>query len=99
MLSFTEKVLVLFIWNVAPAVYISATVRTGKFASQLPDTLGVINISDTMHSFYHDKSSSISQLINGKSGNLRTLLKCFNGTTTSAFNVLLSFGDVPINFV
>ena len=41
----------------------------------------------------------ISQLINGKSRYLQKLLKFFNGTTTSTFNVLLSFGVLPINFV
>ena len=41
----------------------------------------------------------ISQLINGKSRYLQKLLKFFNGTATSTFNVLLSFGVLPINFV
>ena len=42
-----------------------------------------------MHSFDHDKSSSISQLINDKSRDLQKPFEYFNGTTTSAFNVLL----------
>ena len=32
----------------------------------LAGILGAIDISDIIHSFYHDKSSSISQLIIGK---------------------------------
>ena len=51
-----------------------------------------------MHSFDHDKSSSVSDLVNGKSRNLQKMLKYSNWTTTSAFNVLLSFGEPPINF-
>ena len=45
-----------------------------------------------------DKSISISQLISGKSRDLQKLVKYFNGTATSAFNVLLLFGVLPINF-
>ena len=49
---------------------------------------GVIDIT---HSFDHDKSSSISLIIHGKSRNLQKLLKYLNGT-------ILSFSGLPINF-
>ena len=62
-------------------------------------TSGVIDISDIIQPFEHDKSSSISQLINSTSRYLQTLLKYFYGTKTSVFNVLLSFGVLAINFV
>ena len=45
-------------------------------------------IQDIIHPFAHDKSSSISQIINGKSRNLQKLLKYFIGKTTSVFNIL-----------
>ena len=61
--------------------------------------VGVIDISDLIHSFDHDKLSSVSKLINGKSRNLQKLLKYFNVTTTSVCNVLLPFGVLPIIFV
>ena len=64
----------------------------------LPAILGAFDISDYKHSFDHDKSSSISQLINSKSRNHQKLLKYFNGTTTSASDILLLFGDLPIYF-
>ena len=63
----------------------------------LPDILGVIDISDIIHSFDYDKSVSVSQLINGKSKDLQKPLKY--GTTNSAFNILLLFRVLPINFV
>ena len=47
----------------------------------------------------HDKSSSFSQLIKGKPRGLQKLLKYFNRATTSASNILLSFGVLPIIFV
>ena len=59
--------------------------------------LDVADISDIIHSFNHDKSSSISESIIGKSRNLQELFKYFNGTTASAFNVL-SAGVRPIIF-
>ena len=47
----------------------------------------------------NDKLSSISQLIKGKSRDLRKLLKYFNGTNIlmkhSASNLLLSVGTLP----
>ena len=44
----------------------------------------------------HLKSSSISQLINGKSRDLQKLLKYFRGTTTSSFILLALSGVLPI---
>ena len=38
----------------------------------------VFDISDIMQSFDHNKSTSFSQLIKGKSGDLQKLLKYFN---------------------
>ena len=65
----------------------------------LQDILGVIDISDITHYLDQDKSSSISQLINGKLRDLQKLLKYFNETTTSTSNILLLLGVLPINFV
>ena len=65
----------------------------------LARTSGVLYTSDIIHSFDHEKSGSISQLINCKSVNLQKLLNYANGTNLSGFNVLLSFGVLPINFV
>ena len=48
--------------------------------------------------FDHEKSSSVSQLLNRKWRDLQKLLKCFNETTVFASNVLLS-GALPITFV
>ena len=62
--------LALFIWNVVPVVCIASTSKSGRLAFGLPATLGAIDISDIIHSFDHDQSSSVSQLINGKSKNL-----------------------------
>ena len=52
--------------------------RKGGSASGSPGTLGVIDISDIVHYFDHDKSISISQLIDGKSRGLQKILKYFN---------------------
>ena len=65
----------------------------------LGDTAGVLDISDIINYLDHDKSRAISQLVKGKSRDLRKLLKYFNGTTNSAFNILLSFRVLPILFV
>ena len=78
---------------------IAATSGTGKEVFGLPGTAGVIDISYIMHSFNYDKSSVISQLLNGESRDLQKLLKYFNGTTTSASNIFLSSGVLPITFV
>ena len=48
---------------------------------RLATTAAVLHISEIIHSFEYDESSSISQLIKGKSRNLQKLLKYFNGTT------------------
>ena len=58
------------------------------FIQIIPD----IDISDIIHSSDHEKSISISQLINGK------LLKYFHGITNSASNILLLFDGLPISF-
>ena len=47
-------------------ICIAATSWTGGLEFGLAGILGAIDISDIIHSFYHDKSSSISQLIIGK---------------------------------
>ena len=76
MLWFTEKTttgtwsLVLLIWIVALVVYIAVLAVKGKLARGLAVTLEVLDISDITQSFDHDKSSSISQLIKGKSREL-----------------------------
>ena len=56
----------------------------------------MIDISGIIHSFDHDKSSYISQLINGKSRDLQKLLQYIKKTTDSASNLLLSSGVLPI---
>ena len=68
----------------------------GDLVFGLPATLAAIDISDIINSFEHDKSNSISQLINEKSRDLQKLFQYFNGTTTSASNILLLFGVLPI---
>ena len=73
--------------------------RLGGLAFGLAGTSEVLYISDIMLSFNHDKSISISDLVNGELRCLQKVLKYFNGTSSSAFNVLLSFGMLPINFV
>ena len=51
----------------------------------------IVNISDIVQFPDHGKSSFISQLIKDKSRrDFQKLLKFFNETTTSVFNVLLS---------
>ena len=65
-----------------------------------PTTLGVIDISYSIHFCDNDKSSSISELINSKSRNLQKLLKYFNKQHFWVWsNVLLSSGVLPIIFV
>ena len=73
--------------------------RLGGLAFALAGTSEALYISDIILSFNHDKSSSIFDLINGKLRNLQKVHKHFNGTSSFAFNVLLSFGVLPINFV
>ena len=56
----------LFIWNVAPVV--SASVLAGLYG--LTATAAVLEISDITKFFHYDKSSSVSQSIKSKPGNL-----------------------------
>ena len=76
-------------------VNVSAMARLGELAI----TGAVLYFSDFTQFFNHDKSSSISLLIKGKSKDLQKLLKYSNETTTSAFNVLLLICVFPIIFV
>ena len=81
-------------------VYIPGTLWAGGLASGHGGTLGIIDILDIIHSYDHSKFSSfISQLINSKSWNLQKLIKYSDGKTTSAANISLSSGVLPINFV
>ena len=82
------ETLALFTWNVALFAEVATSYLTG---SVFGTALDVLDVSDITQYLDHDKSSSISQLINGKSRDLQKLLKYFNGTTTSVSNVLLSF--------
>ena len=68
-------------------------------AFRLECTSSVPDISDIIKFLDHDKSSSVSQLIKGKPRYLQKLIKYFNGTTTSASNLLLSVGLFHIIFV
>ena len=88
-----------FIRNIVLVVSTAATSRTGGLASVLTGTADITDIPDITHSLDHDKSSSISQLMTGKSRDLQKLLKYFKGTATSAFNILLSSGVLALNFV
>ena len=104
-LSFIDKVttgawsIALFIWNIAEVICVSAAARTGGLALELAVTAGALDISDITQYLDHDKSSSISQLINGKSRDLQKSLKYFNGATTSASNLFSLSGVLPIIFV
>ena len=82
----------LFISNVAPVF----SVASAKLAHSTSD---VLDISDITQYFDHVKSSSISQLIKGKTRDLQKLLTYFNGAITSRFNLLLLFDVFPINFL
>ena len=67
-----DKNLVLFIWNVALVAAVTTWYTSGlAFGSVV---LNVLYISDITLSFVHLKSSSISQLINGKSRDLQKLI-------------------------
>ena len=59
--------LVLFIMYLALDVTLSGRHTIGGPAAGLAGISGLFNISDTMQSFRHDKSSSISPLTEGKS--------------------------------
>ena len=77
--SWTQN-LVLVNANVAPVVHVAGTRLS-------PPTASVLDISEIKQSFYHDKSSSISELMKDKSRYLQKLLKFFR-TTTFVTNVL-----------
>ena len=74
--------MVLFIWNVASVVDVAGSAGVGGLAAGLAVIAGFLNISDTMESFDHNKSSSISKLIKSKLRDLQKLLKYFNGKST-----------------
>ena len=80
-----------FTWSVATVVSVAC------LGLSLP-TGAVLNIYDIRQYFGHLKSSSVSQLIKGKSRDLQKLLKYFNGATTAVFYILLLAGVLPINF-
>ena len=90
-----KVLLVLFIWNVAPAVSVAGAYAIGGSAAGLTGAAGVLDVSEVLQSFDHDKS----QLNKGKLRDLQKLLKYFNGTTTSVSNVLLLADVLPIIFV
>ena len=79
---------------------------TSGLASGLADITGLTDISDIIHSFDYDKSSSVSPLINGKSRNLQKLLNilieqqllCLMYYYHFVF-FLLSFGVLAIVFI
>ena len=53
----------LFSWNVAPVVCIATTPRLGGSVSWSPVTEGIIDVSEIIQFFDHDKTSSISELM------------------------------------
>ena len=70
--------LVLSILNDTIVVCIAATTRAGGLAlGLLPATLVIIDISDITHSFNHEQSSFILQLINGKSEKFPKITQIF----------------------
>ena len=97
-LSFIDKVTAgtqrsaLYIWNAVPVVFVTSTVLS-------QDTAAVLDVSDIIQFFVHLKSSSTPLLIKGKSIDLQMLLKYLNGTTTSASNLPLPAGALPVIFV
>ena len=72
----------------ASVVHVAGSDGVGVTASGLAATAAVINISYIIRSFYHDKLSSISRLIKGKSGDLQKLIKYFIRSTIYVANVL-----------
>ena len=79
--------------------FLDPTPGTGGVALGLPAIADFIDLSNNTQDFDHVRSSSMLQLINGKSRNLQKLLKYFNGKTTSASDILSLFGVLPISFV
>ena len=66
----------------APVVNVASLARKRRSAPWLPAISEVLDISKIIQFLDNDKSSSISQLIKGKSRALQKLLKYFNGTTS-----------------
>ena len=85
----TTKIFKLFLRNVASVFYIADSTGTAELVSGFPATSSVYDISKITQFFHHDKSSSISQLVRSKLGDLRKLLGYFNETTTFVLRVLL----------
>ena len=79
--------MVLFIWNVSPAVCVDWTRLVSELQAELAGALGVFGISEIMQP--SSKSKSVSQLIKGKSRDFQKLLKYFNWTATFVSTVLL----------
>ena len=50
--------MVLFLWNVAPAVSVGGAGEVGRLAAGLAGTLGVFDFLKITQSFDHEKSSS-----------------------------------------
>ena len=78
----------LLIWNVSSEVNVGRIRGLGELAFRLAGILGVLYICVIIDFLDQEKSSSISQLIKGKSSDLQNLLKYFNEATTSVSNVL-----------
>ena len=102
MLSFIDKVttatysLAIVIWNVAPAASDAAAAWTGGLAFGSAATAAVLDIWDIIQSSDPDKSSYSSQLIKGKSRDLK-IIQIW--TTASVFHLLLLAGVLSIIFV
>lgn len=92
--------LAVIISNVALVENLSKRSVTDELSGGSAKTSTWFNIMNIKQSFDHTESSFISQLIKVKSRDLQKLLKkCFNGTTISLSNVLLSVGVLLIIFV
>ena len=88
----------LFIWNIVLIVSVAVPACIGGLAPGLAATSGVLDLSDITQSFNHDESSSISQLIKGKSRHLQKLLKYHKETLNFMFIILSLAGVLPIIF-
>ena len=69
--------MVLFLWNVTPLVSVAGVYPIDGLATGLAATVGVLDYSDIIRLFIHDKSNSIPLLIKGKSRNLQQSFKYF----------------------
>ena len=87
----------LFVWNVAPFIAVTNLYTTGSVLGST--SLNIHETSIVIQAFKHDKSNSVSQLIKSKLRDLQKLLKYFNETATSAFNLLVLTGVFPVIFV